>query len=287
MHIGRPTSNMSDILVTTDWLEQHLDDPSVRILEIGATNTDDDYRSGHAPGAIRFFWKDLSWHESDRAFVTPAEMADRLGAIGVAPDTTLVIYSDKVQYGTYVFWALTMAGHKDLRLLDGSRTKWLAEGRPLSQVVPVFDAAPYESPTADDSSRVGRDDVLNNLENNSRLMLDVRSPEEYSGERVMPSPGFDHGAERTGRIPGAVHLFFQELLNEDDTFLSQDELRKKFTGAGAGPDQVSEVVGYCRLSHRATLAWVAATHVLGWNHMRIYDGSWTEWGSIVGFPIEK
>jgi len=278
---------MSDTLVTTDWLAEHLDDPSVRVLEIGATDTDEDYRSGHVPGAIRYFWKDLSWHESDRVFVTPVEMAHRLGSIGVGPDTTLALYSDKVQYGTYVYWALTMAGHKDLRLLDGSRTKWLAEGRPLSEVVPVFDAVSYEPPTADASSCVGRDDVLSNLENSGRLMLDVRSPEEYSGERVMPPPGFDHGAERTGRIPGAVHLFYQELLNADDTFLSPGQLRAKFTGAGAGPNQISEVVSYCRLSHRATLAWVAATQILGWNHMRIYDGSWTEWGSIVGFPIEK
>jgi len=146
---------------------------------------------------------------------------------------------------------------------------------------------PYEPPTPDTTSCVGRDDVLDNLESTNRLLLDVRSPEEYSGKRVMPPPGFDHGAERKGRIPGAVHLFYQELLNDDDTFLSPDELRGKFAGVGAGPEQVSEVVSYCRLSHRATLAWVAATQILGWNHVRIYDGSWTEWGSIVGFPIEK
>ncbi|HJM52676.1 MAG TPA: sulfurtransferase [Dehalococcoidia bacterium] len=278
---------MPENLVTTDWLEEHLDDPSVRVLEIGATDTDEDYRSGHVPGAIRFFWKDLSWHETDRVFVTPAEMAHRLGSIGIRPDATLVIYSDKVQYGTYAYWALTMAGHKDIKLLDGSRTKWVAEGRPLSLVVPVFEGVPYEPPDADISSCVGRDDVLANLENDDRLMLDVRSLEEYSGKRVMPPPGFDHGAERTGRIPGAVHLFYQDLVNDDDTFLSPDELRAKFGDAGAGPDQVSEVVSYCRLSHRATLAWVAATQILGWNHIRIYDGSWTEWGSIVGFPIEK
>ncbi|MBT3941745.1 MAG: sulfurtransferase [Chloroflexi bacterium] len=278
---------MPDVLVTTEWLTDHLEDPSVRVLEIGATDDDDAYRSGHVPGAIRFFWKDLCWHESDRVFVIPTEMAHRLGAIGIGPDTTLVLYSDRVQYGTYAYWALTMAGHRNLKLLDGSRTKWLAEGRELSESVPVFDSVSYPVPVGDASTSVSRDDVLANLENDDRLMLDVRSPEEYSGERVMPPPGFDHGAERKGRIPGAVHLFYQDLLNEDDTFISADELRAKFEAVGAGPDQVTEVVGYCRLSHRATLTWVAVTQVLGWDHMRIYDGSWTEWGSIVGFPIES
>ena len=280
-------SDQPDTLVTTSWLAERLDDPSVRVIEIGATGDDAEYRTGHIPGAIRFFWKDLCWHDTDREFVTPGEMADRLGAAGIGPSTTLVLYSDRVQYGTYGFWALTMAGHRRLKLLDGSRTKWLAEGRPLTAEAPDFDAVPYEPPPADSSSCVGRDDVLDKLGSAGRLLLDVRSPEEYSGERVMPPPGFDHGAERAGRIPGAVHLYYRELVNDDNTFLPPHELRERFGGVGASPEQISEVVTYCRLSHRATLAWVAATQILGWEHVRIYDGSWTEWGSIVGFPIEK
>ena len=125
---------MTDVLVNTDWLAEHLDDGSVRVLEIGATDDDDAYRSGHVPGAIRFFWKDLCWHDSDRAFVTPSEMASRLGGIGIGPGTTLVLYSDRVQYGTYAFWALKMAGHNDLKILDGSRTKWVAEGLSLIHI---------------------------------------------------------------------------------------------------------------------------------------------------------
>ena len=280
-------SDHTDTLVTTSWLAERLDVPSVRVIEIGATGDDAEYRTGHIPGAIRFFWKDLCWHDTDREFVTPGEMADRLGAVGIGPSTTLVLYSDRVQYGTYGFWALTMAGHRNLKLLDGSRTKWVSEGRPLATEVQPFEAVPYPPPYADASSCVGRDNVLDNLGSADRLLLDVRSPEEYSGERVMPPPGFDHGAERTGRIPGAVHLFYRDLVNDDDTYLSPDQLRDRFNAAGAAPDQTREVVTYCRLSHRATLAWFAMTRILGWDHVRIYDGSWTEWGSIVGFPIEK
>jgi len=283
----RSWTDQPDTLVTTAWLAERLDDTSVRVIEIGATGDDVEYRAGHIPGAIHFFWKDLCWHDTDREFVTPGEMADRLGAVGIGPSTTLVLYSDRVQYGTYGFWALTMAGHRNLKLLDGSRTKWVSEGRPLTTEFQQFEAVPYPPPSADASSCVGRDNVLDNLGSEDRLLLDVRSPEEYSGERVMPPPGFDHGAERTGRIPGAVHLFYRDLVNDDDTYLSPDQLRDRFNTAGAAPDQTREVVTYCRLSHRATLAWFAMTRILGWDHVRIYDGSWTEWGSIVGFPIEK
>ena len=135
--------------------------------------------------------------------------------------------------------------------------------------------------------RLGRENVRENLGKEGRFLLDVRSPEEYSGERVMELGKFDHGAERGGRIPGAKHLFFKELLNDDDTFKSPEELTAALNGVGADPEKVDEIVAYCRLSHRATLAWTAMTYILGWEDVKIYDGSWTEWGSIVGFPVER
>ncbi len=216
---------MTTPLVTTSWLEEHLEDPEVRILEVSSADDDTKYKEGHIPGAAWWYWKDLCWHEADREFLTPEEMADRLGRIGIAPDTTLVLYGDPVQFGTYAFWALTMSGHAELRLLDGARTKWMNEGRPLSKEIPSDAPAPYTPGRGDSSMRVGRDDVRAKLGQPGRMLLDVRSPKEFSGERVKPPPDFDHGAERKGRIPGAVHLFYRNIVNEDDTYKTPGELR--------------------------------------------------------------
>jgi len=275
-------------LVPASWLEDHLDDPGVRVVEVSFKDDDSAYREGHVPGAVWWYWKAALWHETNREFPAPEEMGGRLGRIGVSPETTLVLYGDPVQFGSYAFWVLSMCGHARLRLLDGGKKRWAAEGRPLSREIPRPRPVAYRPAEAGDASiRVGRDDVRARLGRPGRLLLDVRSPEEYRGERVMPPPGFDHGAERTGRIPGAVHLFFRRIVNEDDTFKPPEELRAIFEAAGASPGRKGDIVTYCRLSHRATLVWFAMRHLLGYGNARVYDGSWTEWGSIVGFPIEK
>ncbi len=276
-------------LVSTAWLEEHLTDPDLRIVEVCSRNDNETYRTGHIPGALFLYWKSACWHETDRDFISPAAMAKLFGRLGVGPQSTVVLYGDPVQYGSYAFWAFTMAGHKNLKLLDGGRKKWIAEKRPLSQDVPKFPPVAYPAPPAGPTSmRIGRDNVRNHLRAPERLLIDLRSPEEYSGERVSDySFKVDHGAERTGRIPGAVHLYFRDLLNEDDSFKSPDQLRRAFDAAGIAPDTFDEVVCYCRLSHRATIGWLALGQILGHKDVKIYDGSWTEWGSIVGFPIEK
>ena len=281
-----PMSETSPKLVSPSWLLERLDDPAITVLEISSDPEAKTYLKGHVPGAIFSFWKDLLWHETDREFVSSSELSSRLGEIGVSTDSTLVICGDPVQYGTYALWVMTMAGVKDVRILDGSRTRWINDGNPLE--TEGLSREPIDNGSLDPSiaTRIGRDEVLQKINNPDTVLLDVRSPEEYRGERVSPPGGFDHGAERKGRIPGAVHLFFRELLNDDDTFISKEKLERKFSEVGVKKSSEKDIVSYCRLSHRATLSWFAMSEILGIEKAQIYDGSWTEWGSIVGFPIE-
>jgi thiosulfate/3-mercaptopyruvate sulfurtransferase len=278
-------------LVTPGWLDRHLGEPSVRVAQIQYELDEDDYVDGHVPGARWWYWKDLLWHPTDREFASPDVIAERLGAAGIEAGTTLVLYSGRNHYAMHAYWVLhEMLGHPDVRVLDGGKRRWSIEGRPLATELPSITPVRYRPPTTarDDSSRVGRDDVLGHLGRPGRLLIDGRTPAEFQGERVKPAPGFDHGAERRGHIPGAVNLHGRDLFDPDDHMVKpRDELERMFRSVGAAPDQVEEVVAYCRLSHRASSIWFIMTQVLGWDHVRIYDGSWTEWGSIVGFPVER
>ncbi len=277
-------------IVTATWLQARLDDPGVAVAQIRYEPDEDDYTDGHIPGARWWDWKRLLWHPTDREFATPAQVAERLGAAGIGSDTTIVLYSGRNHYAMYAYWVLhELLGHRDVRVLDGSKQRWTLDGRPLSTDRPSIAPVTYR-PTLierDDSSRVSRDDVRANLGRPGRVLIDARSPEEYRGERVKPLPGYDHGAERRGRIPGALNLHGRDLVDPvDSTLKSPAELERMFRAVGAAPDQATEVVAYCRLAHRASAVWFATTKVLGWRHVRIYDGSWTEWGSIVGVPVE-
>ena len=278
-------------LTDGEWLADHLADPGVRIIQVMFEPDIDDYSEGHIPGATSVFWKDLAWDPYDRQFLTPAQLADRLGRLGVGPDTTLVLYSGRNHYAMYLYWIIReMGGHADVRVLDGSKKRWTMDGRPLATDVPEFAAVPYPPPTRyrDDSTRVFRDDVLANLGRPGRVLVDARTPEEYQGTRLKPGDGFDFGAERYGHIPGAHNLHARDLMNPADfTVKPPAELEQLFRAVGAAPDQAGEVVAYCRLSHRANSLRFIARHVLGWEHIRVYDGSWTEWGSSVGMPVER
>ncbi len=279
---------MVDPLVSPEWLRARVGDPDLVVLEVSFYQPDKAaYFAGHIEGAHYTYWKDLLWHDLDREFPTPEVLAGRLGVLGVGDDTTLVLVGDPVQFATYAYWVLAMAGFEErTAVLDGGHETWVARGYPMNRDRPVPLPRSVTPGRADDSCRIGRDEVLAGLEDPSQVLIDLRSAEEYSGERVAPlTAPFDHGAERRGHIPGARHLPRERLLNEDGTFKALDELGAEFVAVGV-TDQ-HEVVTSCRLSHRASLGWFVLTRLLGRDRVRVYDGSWTEWGSIVGFPVER
>jgi thiosulfate/3-mercaptopyruvate sulfurtransferase len=279
----------SSRVISASALQTRLDDPSLRILEVSASADDVGYRAGHIPGAHWAHWKTLLWDERMRAFPSAEESARRLGELGLGGETTLVLYGDPLQYGTYALWALSAAGQQDVLVLDGGKEHWAGAGLPLTSAHPGVALSTPRAHHAEDRSQViGRDGVLAALDDPGVTIVDFRSDEEYAGERVSPhgiAGGVDHGAERTGRIPGARHLFYRELLNDDWTFRSVEELLDAAARQGIAPDD--RVIGYCRLAHRASLGWVALGDLAGFPAVRVYDGSWTEWGSIVGVPIER
>jgi len=280
--------NATPALVDPGWVAAHVNDPDVCLIEVAGLGQDDlhSYKAGHLPGAHAWKWKQTLWDSHMRDFPSPREFARRLGAAGIGNDTTVVFYGEGVQFGIYAWWVFRYCGHEKVRVLDGARYGWAAEGRPLTTDEPVSRApVQYREAPRVESMRVRRDDVLRLLGEAHTLVLDGRSPEEYRGERVGGPGGPDVGAVRYGRIPGAKHVFFNELLTEDKRFKPVEQLKAIFGQRGAGPDR--NTVTYCRLSHRATVLYFALTQLLGLERVRVYDGSWIEWGNLVGVPVER
>lgn len=272
-------------LVSADELAARLGEPGLGVLEIAFEPSDAAFLEAHVPGSRWAHWKQLLWHETDRRFADPATLAARLGALGIGGDDELVLVGDPIQFATYAYWVLHMLG-REARVLDGGRAHWLARGLPTEGGAPAA-PQPVEHPAGEEdfSASVGREDVLAALGGGVHI-LDFRSPEEYRGERVAPvTAPFDHGAERRGRIPGARHLWFERLLAENGTFRPAGELEETFREAGLSNSE--PVIAYCRLSHRASLGWFVLRELLGRENVRVYDGSWTEWGSMVGMPVER
>lgn len=275
-------------LVTPAWLVDHQEDRNVRLIEIAGMSQPnmEAYRAGHVPGAVCWPWKEMLWDSHMRDFPNPRDFAQRMGAAGIGNDTTVVFYGEDIQFGIYAWWTLTYCGHRHVKVLDGGRYRWLAEGRALTRDEPPPVAPVTYRPTERrEQMRILREDVLSAVEAGDTAILDARSPEEYSGERVQGPGGPDHGAVRSGRIPGARHIYYLDLMDETRSYKSADELAAEVAARGVGSDDA--IIAYCRMSHRATALYFALTEILDFKNVRIYDGSWTEWGNLVGYPIER
>ncbi len=274
-----------EYLVSTDWVAEHLNDPKVRIVE-----SDEDvllYEQNHVPGAVMIDWQlDLN-DRVRRDYLQKAEFEALLSAKGIGNDTTVVFYGDKNNWwACYAFWVFQLFGHENARIMNGGRKKWIDEGRPVSKEQPAVAPAKYVAKQrADYRIRAFRDQVLNHVQMQSPL-IDVRSPKEFTGELLHMEAYPQEGALRGGHIPGARNVPWARAVNEDGTFKSADELRAIYEGeAGLSPDK--SVVAYCRIGERSSHTWFVLSYLLGYPNVRNYDGSWTEWGNLVGVPIEK
>jgi thiosulfate/3-mercaptopyruvate sulfurtransferase len=265
-----------------------MNDPNVRLIEIAGMGQEQmqAYRAGHVPGAVCWQWKEMLWDANKRDFPAPEDFARRLGAAGIGNETTVVFYGEGVQFGLYAWWTFKYCGHDKVGVLDGARYRWADEGRSLvTDLPPLTKAVQYKPVSRNEGMRIWRDEVVASLGKPDKVILDGRSPEEYRGERVGGPEGPDVGALRYGRIPGAKHLYFDELLNASKAFRPVNELKALFEARGAVPDK--DVIAYCRMSHRATVLYFVLTQLLGYRKVRVYDGSWTEWGNLVGVPVER
>lgn len=274
-----------DILVTTAWVAEHLNDPGLRIVE---SNEDPLlYASGHIPGAVEIDWtRDLN-DQVRRDYLGRSEFEALMSRVGITPGTTVVFYGDKNNWwACYALWIFQLFGHKNVRVMDGGRLKWMNEGRELTREVPSYPAADYSAPERDDSRiRAFRDDVLAHIEGGYKL-IDVRSPAEYTGEKLHMAGYPNEGALRGGHIPGAKNVPWGMAVGEDGTFKPADELRAIYEDEqGLKPDE--PVIAYCRIGERSSHTWFVLTYLLGYQNARNYDGSWTEWGNLVGVPVEK
>ncbi len=273
-----------DVLVDTQWVENHLRDDSVRIVEVDENRGL--YAEAHIPGAIGFDWKRDLQDQVKRDFLGPAEFGELLGSRGISNDHTIVLYGDRNNwFAAYTYWYLRYYGHDNAKLMNGPREKWISEGRPTSSDVPSYEPQQFEAAQGDDSIRAFRNEVHDSLNTSTRL-VDVRSPQEFSGELIAMAGYEQEGAQRSGHIPGAASVPWAQAVQEDGTFKSADDLRELYTSKNV-IDGSNPVIAYCRIGERSAHTWFVLHELLGHDDVKNYDGSWTEWGNLVAVPIEK
>ena len=273
-----------EALVSIQWVADHLNDPNVRIVE---SNEDIIlYDKGHIPGAIKIDWVGDLNDPLIRDYLDADRFAKLLSNKGISKDTTVVFYGDKNNWwATYAFWVFQLFGHTNAKIMNGGRKKWEEEGRPMTTAVPKYPETDYPVPVRDDSKiRAFRGQVRDHI-NKDGALVDVRSPGEYSGELLHMADYPQEGALRGGHIPGAKNIPWARAANDDGTFKSPADLRALYEGQGITPDK--DVVAYCRIGERSSHTWFVLTYLLGYPQVRNYDGSWTEWGNLVGAPIER
>ncbi len=271
------------VLVDTEWVAQHKDDANVKLIEVDVdTNA---YEEGHIPGAIAWNWTS-QLNDQVRRDILSKEAVEKLASeAGIKNSDTIILYGDNNNwFAAFAFWILKMYGHEDIRLMDGGRKKWLEEGREITTQEETPEAGSYTAKEADTSLRATVVEVLKDIESKNSHLVDVRSPAEYSGEVIAP-PGMTETAQRGGHIPGAQSIPWSQAVNEDGTFKTADDLRELYGAKGV--DNSKPVIAYCRIGERSSHTWFVLHYLLGFQNCKNYDGSWTEYGSMVNVPIEK
>ncbi len=270
-----------DALVSTAWLNDHLDDPAIRIIEVDEDTTL--YEKDHIPGAIAWSWSDDLHHPVRRDYLDQDGFSALLGAAGVGPETTVVLYGGNNNwFAAYAYWLLKYRGFENVKLVDGGRKKWQLESLPLTGDIPSIDPTTYAIAGVERPEiRAFRQDVIDRQ--GSATLIDVRSPEEFSGEKIAPDHLPQEQPYVAGHVPGALNIPWGRAANEDGTFKSADELKELYAGTGVNG---GEVITYCRIGERSSHTWFVLTELLGRTDVKNYDGSWTEYGSLVNVPVE-